>query len=124
MKTARSQLTLLLAVLGVTMGLVAPGSASAGGCPAEEHPIYSLYVLNVAGCGTGETVANRLAKRFDAARDFAGGFSRDFIYQRDAQGRRWKCQWNSAGIHDDLVSWTCARRPGRLVSWMWRAARP
>jgi hypothetical protein len=124
MKTARTQLTLLLAVLGVTVGLVAPGSAAAGGCPAEKHPIYSLYVLNGAGCGAGETVANRLAERFDSPRDFAGDFSREFIHQRDAQGRRWKCQWNSASVHDDLVSWSCARRGGRLVSWMWRAARP
>ena len=90
MKTARTQLTLLLAVLGVTVGLVAPGSAAAGGCPAEKHPIYSLYVLNGAGCGAGETVANRLAERFDSPRDFAGDFSREFIYQRDGQGRRWK----------------------------------
>ena len=92
MRTARTQLTPLLAVLGVTVGLAAPGSAAAGGCPAEKHPIYSLYVQNGAGCGAGETVANRLAERFDSPRDFAGDFSREFIYQRDGQGRRWKCQ--------------------------------
>jgi hypothetical protein len=121
MKTARTQLTLLLAVLGVTVALAAPGSAAAGGCPAEKHPIYSLYVQNGAGCGAGETVANRLAERFDSPRDFAGDFSREFIHQRDGQGRRWKCQWNDVGNDSDVVSWSCGRRPASLISWIWRA---
>ena len=115
---------MLLAVLAVAIGLVVPAGAAARGCPAEVHPVYSLYVENGAGCAAGETVARRLAERFDAPRDFAGGSSRDFIYQRDAQGRRWKCQWNSTSIHDDVVSWSCARRPGMLVSWIWRHSRP
>jgi len=123
MRTARTQLTLLLAVLGVTVGLVAPGSAAAGGCPAEEHPIHSLYVLNGAGCGAGETVANRLAERFDSPGDFAGDFSPKLIHQRDAQGRRWKCQWNDVGKDSDVVSWSCGRRPASLISWIWRARR-
>jgi hypothetical protein len=123
MRTARTQFTLLLAVAGVSLGLVAPSSAFAGGCPAEAHPIYSLYVLNGAGCDAGQTVANRLAERFDSPGDFAGSFSREFIHQRDGRGRRWKCQWNDVGKDSDVVSWSCGRRPASLISWIWRARR-
>ena len=122
MRTRKAHLT-LLAVIAVAVGLVVPGSAAARGCAAEQHPIYSMTVQNGAGCQAGATVARRLAERFGAPTDFAGGFSRDFIHQRDGLGRRWKCQWNSASAGDDVVSWNCARRQVQLVSWMWRAAR-
>lgn len=123
MRTRKAHLS-LLAALAVAVGLAAPGSASARGCTVEKHPVYSMTVQNGAGCQAGATVARRLAERFGAPSDFASDFSRHFIYQRDGRGRRWKCQWNSAGAGDDVVSWNCARRQVELVSWMWRAARP
>jgi hypothetical protein len=122
MRTRTAHFT-LPAVIAVAVGLVVPGSASARGCAAEQHPIYSMTVQNGAGCQAGATVARRLAERFGAPSDFASDFSRHFIYQRDGRGRRWKCQWNSASAGDDVVSWNCARRKVQLVSWMWRAAR-
>jgi len=113
-----------MATLGVAAGLVAPASAAARSCPpAEDHPIYGLSVLNGARCGAGAVVAHRLARRFNEPRQFRAGFSRDFIYQRDASGRRWKCQWNSASAHNDIVNWNCARRSRRLISWIWREHR-
>ena len=120
----KTHLALLTAVLALAAGAIAPGSAAARSCPpAQDHPIYGLSVLNGAKCGTGAVVAHRLARRFDASSDFRGGVSRSFIYQHDAAGRRWKCQWNAASVRNDIVNWNCARRPASLISWIWRAHR-
>jgi hypothetical protein len=120
-KKPRTHLALVIAMLGLAAALIAPGSAAARSCPAQGHPIYSMSVYNGAGCGAGAVIAHQLAQRFDAPSDFRGGLSRNFIYQHDARGRRWKCQWNSASVRNDSVNWNCARRPGSLISWMWHA---
>ena len=120
-----ARLALLLSTLALMAGLLAPAGAAARSCrQGNDHPVYSLSVFGGAGCGTGAVVANRLARRFDAPRRFRAGFPRRFIHQRDALGRRWKCQWNSASVQDDIVSWNCARRSVELINWTWRATRP
>jgi hypothetical protein len=119
-----TQLALLLAMLGLATALVLPGSAAARGCsPASDPPIHELTVFNDVGCGVGSVVAHRLARRFDERSDFSGEASRNFIYQRDRQGRRWKCQWNNVGDDSDIVNWNCGRRPSSLISWNWHARR-
>jgi hypothetical protein len=85
--------------------------------------VHSMSVYNGAGCGAGAVIAHRLAQRFDEPSDFRGRGSREFIYQRDALGRRWKCQWNSAAVHNNSVNWNCVRRAGSLISWIWQAHR-
>jgi hypothetical protein len=80
-------------------------------------------VYNGAGCGAGAVIAHRLVERFNEPSDFRGEVSREFIHERDARGRRWKCQWNGATVHNNSVNWNCARRPGNLISWIWQAHR-
>ena len=124
MKKPRANGAVLIVMLGLVVGLLAPGSAAARGCATENaHPIYSLSVFNDARCGVGSVVARRLAQRYDAANDFSGQASRSFVYQQDAQGRRWKCQWNNVGDDSDVVAWYCGRRSS-LISWIWHAERP
>jgi hypothetical protein len=102
-------------MLGLAAGLVAPGTAAARRCPpAGDHPVHSMPVYN--GAGAGAVIAHRLVERFNEPSDFRGGVSREFIHERDARGRRWKCQWNSTTVHDNSVDWNCARRPGNLIS--------
>jgi hypothetical protein len=109
-------------MVGLAAGFVAPGSAAARSCPpAEGHPVHSMSVYNGAGCGAGAVIAHGLVQRFDEPSDFHGEVSREFIYQRDARGRRWKCRWNSAAVHNNGVNWNCARRTGGLIAWIWQA---
>ena len=124
MRKPRINAAVVIAMLGLAVGLLAPGSAAARGCASENaHPIYSLSVFSDARCGAGSVVARRLAQRYDAENDFSGQASRSFIYQRDAQGRRWKCQWNNVGDDSDVVAWNCGRRSSSLISWIWHAQR-
>ena len=124
MKKPRANAAVLFVTLGLAVGLLAPGSAAARGCATENaHPIYSLSVFNDARCGVGSVVARRLAQRYDAANDFSGPASKSFVSQQDAQGRRWKCQWNNVGDDSDVVAWYCGRRSS-LISWIWHADRP
>jgi hypothetical protein len=111
-------------MLGLATGLLLPGTAAARGCShGSEPPIHELTVFNEVGC-VGSVVAHRLARRFDERSDLSGQASRSFIYQRDRQGRRWKCQWNNVGDDSDIVNWSCGRRPSSLISWNWHARRP
>jgi hypothetical protein len=120
----RTNLVLVLAMFGLAAALAAPGSAAARGCsPGNDHPIHSLTVFSGVGCEVGSVVAHRLARRFDERGDYTGQASSSFIHQRDAQGRRWKCQWNNVGDDSDIVNWNCGRRPSSLISWNWHARR-
>jgi hypothetical protein len=116
----RTRVVLSIAVLGLAIGLVAPGAAAARGCSrGHDHPIHGLTVFG----GVGSVVAHRLARRFDERSDFSGQASRRFIHQRDGEGRRWRCQWNNVGDDSDVVNWNCGRRPNGLISWNWHARR-
>ena len=123
MTTPRTCTALLLIVSA--LALAVPGTAAAArSCPpAEDHPVYGLSVMNGARCGAAAVIAHRLARRFDSPSDLARGVSRHPIYQYDARGRRWKCQWNSASAHNDVVNWNCVRLRRNLVSWIWREHR-
>ncbi len=41
------------------------------------------------------------------------------ITQRDANGKKYSCRWQSADSHREIINWAC-KRHRKLVLWVWR----
>lgn len=104
----------LPAAAGATSGL--PADFNCGSVP----PVYMLLTFNGVRCPTAEAVSFGLAYRFDRTSRFRGKNSRVRITQRDTLRRTWRCRWQSADIHNNVILWACKRNAG-VVTWVWRA---
>lgn len=110
----------LLAILAAAVAFSLLPSAASAACPSD-HPVYGLRVDGV-GCGTALVVASRITQRYDAVGDFRGTSSSVRITQRDGRGRSFRCSWNRASVHGDIVNWVCVRGM-TFVGWVWRRHR-
>lgn len=116
-------LTLVALVLSLLLVLLAPPGATAAGVDRDcgtLDPVYGLRTFNDVRCRTADTVAFRLANRFDRPSRFRGHDSSRRITQRDQQRRKWRCRWQSADIRNRVILWVCKRGPG-VITWAWRA---
>ncbi len=110
--------------LALLPALLAPPGARAGASLDRDcgtlDPVYVLRTFNDVRCRTADTVAFRLANRFDRPSRFRGDNSTTRITQRDQQRRNWRCRWQSADIRNRVILWACKRGPG-VITWAWRA---
>lgn len=117
-------LALAALALALLLALLAPAGARAAEVDRDcgtLHPVYELRTFNDVRCRTADTVAYRLANRFDRPAKFRGDNSTRRITQRDQQRRNWRCRWQSADIRNRVILWACKRGPG-VITWAWRAA--
>jgi hypothetical protein len=118
--SAMKKLVLPLAPIALVLALALPGGASAAlhACGDDDH-VYGLQTAGGTGCGVAAVVSSRLANRFSDSDDFGGNQSDVRITQRDANGNKWKCNWQSADAHNEIINWAC-NRGQRAILWVWR----
>ena len=112
---------LLLALATVAVIAALPGataSAAPHGCGDDDH-VYGLQTIGGTGCGVAAVVSGRLANRFSNSSAFHGNQSDVRITQRDANGNKWKCNWQSADSHNEIINWACSRGHDAIL-WVWR----
>ena len=113
------KLALLTAAVAIVVAL--PGTSASAAprhCGDDDH-VYGLQTVGGAGCGVAVVVSARLANRFGDSDDFHGNQSDVRITQRDANGNKWKCNWQSADSHNEIINWACIRG-GSSILWVWR----
>lgn len=116
----RSMAAAALALASVSV-LVLVSSAEAGRdrkC-GTSPPVYELATFNNVPCTRADDVSFRLANRFDEAFDFRGDHSTRTIKQRDDKRKKWRCNWQSADVHNNSILWACKRKRG-VITWAWR----
>jgi hypothetical protein len=114
------KLVLGLAAAATVLVLAVPGAAVAAphSCGDDGH-VYGLQTVGDAGCGVAAVVSSRLAHRFGDSNAFHGNQSDVRITQRDANGNKWKCSWQSADSHNEIINWACSRGHNTIL-WIWR----
>ena len=113
------KLALLTAAVAIVVAL--PGTSASAAprhCGDDDH-VYGLQTAGGTGCGVAIVVSSRLANRFSDSDDFDGNQSDVRITQRDANGNKWKCNWQSADSHNEIINWACIRG-GSSILWVWR----
>ncbi len=113
---------LCLAIATIAVLAALPGATASAGntrhCGDDEH-VYGLQTAGGTGCGVAVVVSSRLAHRFGDSNDFHGNQSDVRITQRDANRNKWKCNWQSADSHNEIINWACTRGHNALL-WVWR----
>jgi hypothetical protein len=112
---------LSLAIAAIALIAALPGataSAAPHGCGDDDH-VYGLQTIGGTGCGVAAVVSGRLANRFSDSDNFHGGQSDVRITVRDANRNKWKCNWQSADIHNEIINWACSRGRSTIL-WVWR----
>jgi hypothetical protein len=112
---------LSLAIAAVALVMALPGataSAAPHPCGDDDH-VYGLQTVGGTGCGVAVVVSSRLANRFSDSDDFHGNQSDVRITQRDANRNKWKCTWQSADSHNEIINWACNRGRAAIL-WIWR----
>ena len=118
MRNKALRVSLPLVLLGLAWSVpTTAGAANTHRCGDDGH-VYGLQTHGV-GCGVATVVSQRLASRFNGPSDFSGNRSDVRIEQDDANGRTYKCNWQSGDSHNEIILWAC-KRQGNTILWIWR----
>lgn len=120
MRTRALRVSLPLVLLGLAWSFPAAGSAANTHRCGDDGHVYGLQTHGV-GCGVATVVSQRIVHRFNGPSDYAGTESTVRITEQDANGRKFKCNWQSADSRNRIIFWACKSR-GDSVLWIWRKA--
>ena len=118
--SGRARLAAIAAIAAIALlaTLTGPSPARAANCGNDPH-VYNLFTYNGARCGVAIVISSRLNHRFSDSDDFHGNQSNVRITQRDANGKKYRCKWQSADTRNEIINWSC-KRGRKVILWVWR----
>ena len=119
MRNTALRISLPLVLLGLAFVVPTAGSAATFHNCGDDGHVYGLKTHGSVGCGVATVVSQRLAHRYNGPSDFSGSQSDVRINQDDANGRTYKCNWQSSDSHNEIILWAC-KRQGNTILWIWR----
>jgi hypothetical protein len=118
MRKTALRVSLPVVLLGLAWSFPTAGTAANTHRCGDDGHVYGLQTHGV-GCGVATVVSQRLAQRYNGPSDFGGAQSTVRINQEDANGRTYKCNWQSGDSHNEIILWAC-KRQGNTILWIWR----
>lgn len=119
MRNRALRVSLPLVLLGLAWSLPATASAATFHNCGDDGHVYGLKTHGSIGCGVAAVVSSRVTRRYNGPSDFDGTNSTVRITEEDANGRKYKCNWQSGDSHNEIIFWAC-KRGGNTILWVWR----